>query len=108
MIATSDSLSGVYRPSFKPLNAFDVSPQNTLAQSLVWFRGAAAPYHYGVGKKPVLLLELSVDEPIASAEEEYQHEYSPCHRKARERRAEFVALGCAPYFFEEFNHIVVV
>ena len=54
----------------------------TLAQSLVWLRGAAAPYHDGVGKEPVLLLELRVNKPIASPKQEYQHEYSPRYGKS--------------------------
>ena len=55
-----------------------------------------------------LLVKLRIDEPIAGSEQEYDHEYAPCHCKSGERCPELVSLGRAPYFLKEFNHIVVV
>ena len=47
----------------------------------VTWKGAGRD-HDGVGKEPVLLLELRVNKPIASPKQEYQHEYSPRYGKS--------------------------
>ena len=73
---------------------------SSFLQSLVSLGGFAREYSHGVGKESGALLQLGINQSVAGAQQEYQHEDTPGNGKSRERSAELVALRRAPYFFD--------
>ena len=65
-------------------------------EALIRLRGPVAEDHHGAIQEAVALLHIGIDQTITGTQQYNEHEDTPCHRKARECRAQFVATSCLP------------
>ena len=59
----------------------------SLLQSVIAFGGESAKHHHRVGEKVVAVARQRIDEAIARAQQEDEHEDAPRHGESRERGA---------------------
>ena len=78
----------------------------TLLQALIRLRGTTAPDLHGVREPVLVLLQVGIDESVTGTQQHDQHEDTPRHSKACERRAELVPPCRLPYFYKNISHMI--
>ena len=78
------------------LHVLDVHlPVTSLVEAFVWLGRVLGPDHRRVGRKPSHLLVQHHLEPVAAAQQEQQHEYSPENTEGSQEASGFVAGDAA-------------
>ena len=86
------------------LHVLDVHlPVTSLVEAFVWLGRVLGPDHRRVGRKPSHLLVQHHLEPVAAAQQEQQHEYSPEHPEPGQQAPSLVAGQRVKDFLESVN-----